>query len=289
MAIPVENVFTIDFDDRYKLAYQGSGKLRNTVRTKTNVVGATKQFNKYGEGIMTEYNRGNDVVAVNADQSKVTATLVDYNYSEYVFMMDINKLEADEKQAIAESAGKATGRREDQIIINALTTVLASGLASDHKVNVAAADQVPMSVDILRDIQQIFDDAEVDETDRCIVLAPQQINDLLGETEVTSSDYNTVKTLVNGEIDTFLSFKFIKIGTRTEGGLPSATYTNVNRTGFAYHKQALGLAIGQDKKSMVDWIAEKIGWLCTTIYSAGAVAIDVDGIVAVQSGAASAE
>jgi len=44
MAIPVENVFTIDFDDRYKLAYQGSGKLRNTVRTKTNVVGATKQF-----------------------------------------------------------------------------------------------------------------------------------------------------------------------------------------------------------------------------------------------------
>lgn len=46
-----------------------------------------------------------------------------------------------------------------------------------------------------------------------IGVTAQQMDDLLGETEVTSSDYNTVKALVAGEIDTFMGFRFVS----TEG------------------------------------------------------------------------
>jgi hypothetical protein len=59
---------------------------------------------------------------------------------------------------------------------------------------------------------KLFDDNEVDENDRFALLAPQQLSDLLAVEEVTSSDYNAVKTLVAGQIDTFLGFKFIKMG-----------------------------------------------------------------------------
>jgi hypothetical protein len=40
-------------------------------------------------------------------------------------------------------------------------------------------------------------------------VSPKQITDLLGTTEVTSSDFNTVKALANGEVNSFLGFNFI--------------------------------------------------------------------------------
>ena len=46
-----------------------------------------------------------------------------------------------------------------------------------------------------------------------IAVTAQQMDDLLGETEVTSADFSAVKALVSGEVDTFMGFKFI----HTEG------------------------------------------------------------------------
>ena len=41
--------------------------------------------------------------------------------------------------------------------------------------------------------------------------AAQQADDLLGTTEVTNADYNSVKALVDGETDTFMGFKFVEL------------------------------------------------------------------------------
>jgi hypothetical protein len=43
-----------------------------------------------------------------------------------------------------------------------------------------------------------------------IIVSASQIQSLLRTTEVTSADYNTVRALVNGEIDTFMGFKFVR-------------------------------------------------------------------------------
>lgn len=43
---------------------------------------------------------------------------------------------------------------------------------------------------------------------RTIAVRAKQLDDLLRTTEVTSADFNTVKALVDGKIDTFLGFKF---------------------------------------------------------------------------------
>jgi hypothetical protein len=286
MSISAEEVFVIDFDDRYKLAYQGKGKLRNSVTVRGNVVGKTAEFNKYGQGIMTEFNRGNDVVAVNADQSKVTATIVDYVYSEYVFITDVNKMIADEKQAIAESAGMATGRREDQLIIDAITTAIAVGtFPSAQKINYnTGANQAKMSVTALRAVMKIMDDNEVEENDRYALLAPQQIADLLAVTEVTSSDYNVVKTLVSGQVNSFLGFTFFKMGTRTEGGVPVPFTSNYNA--YFWQKRSIGLAIGQDKMTEINYVPEKLAYLFSCVYCAGAVVIDTAGVVSYQTGTA---
>ena len=50
-------------------------------------------------------------------------------------------------------------------------------------------------------------------------ITAQGLGGLLNEEEITSVDYNNVKALVNGDVDTFGGFKFVVIEDRAEGGL----------------------------------------------------------------------
>jgi hypothetical protein len=101
---------------------------------------------------------------------------------------------------------------------------------------------------------------------------------MLGETEITSSDFATVKALVSGEVDTFMGFKFVTLGDRDEGGLPLPS----TRTCFAFHKDAMGMGIGMNQKSEINYVPEKTSFLVSSMFSAGAVAIDDEGIVKIS-------
>jgi hypothetical protein len=75
----------------------------------------------------------------------------------------------------------------------------------------------------LRQAKEILDLADVDPSlPRHIVVGPKQITDLLGTTEVTSSDFNTVKALASGDINSFLGFNFV-VSNRLAVGSSSET------------------------------------------------------------------
>ena len=273
----VSNVFIDSFDSEVAVAYQGTKSLRESVRVKTGVIGSTHRFPKAGSGVATQHNRGNDVVAMNASRSRVTVTLSDWDAFDYEDIMDIEKINFDDKKIIAENTAKAIGRREDQLVIDALEDTVGTATT-------VGDGSVTPTVAYLAQAKRILDENNVPGDDRCLVHSSYFLEDLLGITAVTSSDYNSIKALVRGELDTYLGFKFIMIGGRTEGGLPfSDGPTNAKRYNFAYHKQAIGLAIGKDMTSMVDWIAEKLAWQVGCVYSAGAIAIDTDGIVIIHT------
>jgi len=134
-------------------------------------------------------------------------------------------------------------------------------------------------LDLLRSAAGHLDDIEAPSDDRYVVVRALALQKLLEDTEVTSSDYNTVKALVNGDLDTYMGFKIKKIGTRVEGGLPGAIN---DRVAFAWHKASIGIAIGIDMKTTIDWVAQKTSWLANGIYKAGAVAREPQGIVKLQ-------
>ena len=67
------------------------------------------------------------------------------------------------------------------------------------------------------------------------------------------------------------------VGDRTEGGL--AVDGSSDRTCLAWHKNACGLAINMDKKTEINYIAEKSSFLVNSMFSAGSVGIDSEGIV----------
>jgi len=133
-----------------------------------------------------------------------------------------------------------------------------------------------LNLDKLLAAKKALDAGNVPPTDRFVVIHANNLASLLDETEVKSSDFNTVKALVAGQLDTYLGFKFITVGDRSEGGLP---LSSGDRKVYAFHKQAVGMAEGMGLTTRIDYIPEKTSYLVASMFSAGAVAIDAEGIV----------
>jgi hypothetical protein len=105
----------------------------------------------------------------------------------------------------------------------------------------------------------------------------------LSETEVTSSDYQQFKALVDGTLDGKQAFGFnwLVIEDRAEGGLPTGS-SNI-RLCFAFDRAAVGLAVGLEPSTRVDFIPERLSYLSQGWLKAGSTVIDALGVVEVQS------
>lgn len=272
MAISVSNAFVTLFDAEVKQAYQGESALRNTVRLRTGVEAATHKFPKIGKGVATVRVPQTDVTPLNVTYAQVTCTLSDYIAAEYSDIFNQAKINFDERQELVQVVSKSIARRQDQMIIDALVN-------SSTSLTVASSiggANTNLNLDKLLAAKKALDAGNVPPTDRFVIIHANNLASLLDETEVKSSDFNTVKALVAGQLDTYLGFKFITIGDRSEGGLP---LSSGDRKIYAFHKQAVGMAEGMGLTTRIDYIAEKTSYLVASMFSAGAVAIDAEGIV----------
>jgi hypothetical protein len=261
------------FDKAVKHAYQGKGLLRGTVKVKTNIVGSTHRFHKMGKGMATPRIPQTDVVPMNIGHSNATATLTNWNAPEYTDIYDAQEVNYSEQAELAETIANAIHRREDQMVVDALD---ASGTTNTVAKNIGGNDG--MNTTKARAAAADLNRLGVPSGDRYMVINADGLNQMLGTTPVISSDYANVKALVDGDVNTWLGFKWIMMDDRDndEGGLPLSTN---DRTAFAYHMGAVGLAVGLDRRTEVNYIAEKTSWLANGIFKAGAVAIDAEGIV----------
>jgi hypothetical protein len=264
--------FIASFEAMVKHAYQGGMKLRGAVRVKTGVQGSTHRFNTMGKGLATPRVPQTDVVPMNIDHGYQTATLTDWNAPEYSDKFDLSKMPFDERTELASIVANAIGRRADQLVIDAMATSASSTQISE---DLGGTNSVANTTK-LRRASRLMNAAGVPQGDRYIAHNALFLEGLLSSTDVTSADYNTVRALVNGQIDSFMGFKFIMIEDRTEGGIPLST-ANI-RNNFAFHKDSVGLAIGMDMRVENNYIAEKTSWLVNGLFSAGAVTIDTNGV-----------
>jgi hypothetical protein len=265
------------FAAEVKHAYQDKGKLRDTVRIKTGVVGSTHRFPKLSAGMASRRVPQTDVIPMNLVHTNATATLEDWNAAEYTDVFDEAKTNISERAELASSIAKAIGRREDQLIIDALE---ASSTTLTVAKSIGGAD-TNLNVDKLRRIGYLLGNNGVDEDEEITYAGSHSGKEsLLGETEATSADYNSVRSLVNGQINSFLGLNFKWIASRAEGGLD---LTAGDRTSYAYAKSAVGHAIGIDQRMEVNYIPVKTSWLANMLFSAGSVEIDAGGVVEITT------
>jgi hypothetical protein len=274
MAVGISNAFVQLFDAEVKQAYQSSRALAGLTRERTNVEGNQVKFPKIGKGTATVRVPQTDVTPLNVTYSQVTATMSDYIAAEYSDIFSQQKVNFDERRELVQVVGAAIGRRMDQLTIDALT---ASGTSLTVATTVGGAG-TNMNIEKLIEAKKLLDAGNVPMEGRCMLIHANTLAGLLGETQVTSADFASVKALVQGDIDTFMGFKFVTLGDRDEGGLPLPS----TRTCFAFHRDAVGVGIGMNQKSEINYVPEKTSFLVSSMFSAGAVAIDAEGIVAIS-------
>ena len=220
--------FTTQFDAVWQhLCQQKLQKLREYVMIDT-VRGKEKSYNQFGP---LDFQP----VTVRAGDTRITdgvgakrwlrpypfdlANL--YDEWDETFLGDVVLPQSD----TVEAHGYGYGRLLDRTAINAALGTAYTGETGVTPVTLPAGQQIGvnfvetgatansgLTIGKLRQAKFLLDDAEVDEEEtRVCACGAKQLQDLLRTTEVTSSDYNTVRALVEGKVDTFLGFRFRRV------------------------------------------------------------------------------
>ena len=277
MSINLSSVANTEFDAEVKQAYQGAGKLRGTTTLRTGVTGDTYKFRYMGKGYAQQRPApSSDVTPMDVSHSQPSATLTNWYAPEYTDIFDDAEVNFEEQRELAQCIAAALGRREDQLILNAVDA--ATAIAGTVSEDTGGTDS-GMNVDKLRRASRYLNAKGVPMGDRYLVHKALSLEYLLGDTEAVSADYNSVRALVNGDIDSFVGFKFVMIEDRTEGGIADESS---EQRAFAWHKAAVGHAVGLDVRQETNYIPEKVSWLANGILKCGSVARDGEGIVEIE-------
>lgn len=274
------NAAVASYDTEVKQAYQGSAYIRNRVRVKTGVVGQTHSFRKMGAQVATQHSSSELLTPSDVTHTKVPATLTNWRVGDYTDMFDNAETNIDERAELGQSNGMALGRAEDQLIIDALDA--ATSIAGTVDEDLGGTDSL-INAAKLRRAKKYLVARQARGGDHSLLVNAAGLEGALSETEVTSADYQTFRALVDGTLDGKQAFGFnwLVIEDRAEGGLPTGS-TNI-RLCFAFDRSAVGLAVGLEPQTRVDFIPERLSWLSQGWLKAGSTVIDALGVVEVQS------
>jgi hypothetical protein len=280
----------------YILSQQLGSKLQGKVRTESVSNAEDAAFDRLGEveaQLIT--SRHGDTPNNEQDHSRRWATPADYNTSSFLDNQDKLKTIIEPSSAFQRTQAMALGRAKDNLIITAAlgaatidktgsTTVAhkdesisinGDGTATTLGTLAAAATEVEMSLAKMLLMMEIFNDADVDpDIKKYWLVAPKTISDMLALTQVGSADYNTVKTLTTGKVDTFMGFDFFWSNRITKNAADSTCFRSI-----AWAEDGIILAQAEEVKSRMDERPDKNYTL--QVYSEmsfGAVRMDGDKV-----------
>ena len=238
------------------LSQQKGSRLRGVVRVEA-VRGKQAFFDQIGsQSASVRSTRAADTLLNDTPHSRRMVTLADYEVADLIDDQDKLRMIVDPTSSYAQAQAFAIGRSMDDVIITAATGDSKTGETGGTTTSLPAGQKVAvnlsgssegLTIGKLRQAKFILDNNDVDPSiPRVMVVGPKQIQDLLESTNITSSDFNTVKALVQGEVNTFMGFNFI---TSTRLGHNSGTDV---RTCFAYAVDGLTLAVAKDLTVRID-------------------------------------
>ena len=269
MTATIDQAFVKQFEAEVHMAYQRMGsKLKSMVRNVNGVKGNTVQFQKVAKGSASTKARHAEVVAMNSVHSNVTATLSDFYAADYVDKLDELKVNIDERNIVAQNAAYALGRKTDSIITDTFDAG-ATALANN-----SAGTTTGMNLDKAQNVFEIFGNNDVpDDGQRYWVVGPKQWSDLLDIDQFSRAEYIGEADLpYKGGMTAkrWLSFMWM--------GFSGLSIASSDRNTIAFHKSSLGLGVGSDVRTEVNYIPEKVAHLLTSYLSMGSVLIDTNGI-----------
>jgi len=259
------------------LAQQKGSKLRGTVRSEM-VTGKNAYFERIGAVDMVDAtSRHDDTPQIDTPHSRRRVSLTTSRFADLIDNADKVRTLIDPTSPYAMNAAWAAGRKMDAVIVAALAGNAYAGVAGATTVALPSAQKVAaasagLTIAKLRSAREILLAADIDlDMGATCIINPAGLTDLLSATEITSSDYNTVKALVQGQVDTFLGFKFVV----------STQVTALKA--YCYAKNAAVLAVGSEPVVRITERADKN--YATQVFvemDIGATRVEDEGVVEIS-------
>lgn len=282
MSTQVNTAFVQQYSANVQMLSQQMGsRLRDTVRVES-MTGKNAFFDQVGSATAQKRTtRHGDTPQIDTPHARRRVSLVDYEYADLIDDQDKIRMLIDPTSAYARAAAAAMGRAIDDEIIAAATGTAYTGETGSTSTALPSSQQIAnggtdLTVAKLREAKKILDLSDVDPSiPRYIAVGPDQIENLLSDTNVTSADFNTVKALVQGEVTAFMGFNFIMTNRLAKSG-------NI-RSCFAWAEDGLALAIGKDVNARIDERADK-GYATQVYYcmSIGSTRMEEDKVVQID-------
>ena len=259
MSSQITTAFVEQYSANIQMLSQQMGSLlRDAVRNES-VVGKDAYFDQIGKvTAILKTSRHSDTPQIDTPHSRRRVSLADYEFADLIDQQDKVRLLIDPTSSYAKAAAYAMGRAMDDVIIAAALGSANTGVSGGTAValpagNIVAANTggTGMNIAKLAAAKQILDAGDVDPSiKRHIVVSPAEIADLLNNTTVTSSDFNTIKALVHGEIDSFMGFKFHVSNRLVDNGAG-------NTQCIAFAEDGILLGVGKDVTARIDERSDK--------------------------------
>ena len=250
MSNQVTTAFVQQYSNNVQMLSQQMGsRLREAVDVES-ITGKNAYFDQVGSTTaQIRTSRHSNTPQIDTPHSRRRVSLADYEWADLIDDADKVRMLIDPTSSYAKAAAAAMGRSMDDVIITALGGTAYTGETGGTSVALPSTQKFATSnqsdgltVAKLLDAKKKMDLADVDPSiPRYVVCGATQISDLLNTTEVKSSDFNTVKALAQGQVDSFLGFKFIM-----SNRLSFDASNTDDRLVFAFTKDAIKLAIGKD-------------------------------------------
>ena len=256
MSAQITTAFSQQFSTNVQLLSQQRGSILRGGVSEESVTGEKAFFDQVGAAAAVKrISRHGDPPVVEPPHSRRMVTMDSYEWADLIDDVDKVKMLIDPTSTYAQAAAAAMGRAMDDAIITAATGTAKTGKSGSTSTSMLSANQIAngsadLTVAKLIQAKKILDNGSVDPSiPRHIAVGPDQIEALLNTTSVTSSDFNTVKALVQGEINTFMGFQFHMSTRLGKSG-------NI-RTCFAWAEDGIKLAVGKDVMSRIDERSDK--------------------------------
>ena len=256
MSTQITTAFVNQYSANVQMLSQQMGSLlRDAVDTET-VNGDKAFFEQVGSAAaQARTTRHGDTPLMDTPHARRMVTLTDYEYADLIDDQDKLRLLIDPTSTYARAAAAAIGRAMDDAIITALGGTAKTGTTGSTSTALPSAQKIVhgsagLTLAKMISAKKILDEADTDPSiPRYMVVSPEEIEDLLNLSTVTSADYNTVKALVQGDIDTFMGFKFIRSNRLTDDG--------TSRLCYAWAQEGCKLAIGKEPTAKIDERSDK--------------------------------
>jgi hypothetical protein len=252
----IDTAFVKQFGSTLEMLVQQKGsRLRNCVRVES-VTGEEAYFDQLSSTTaVAKTARNQDTPLVKSDFARRRVSLTDWEWADLIDKEDKLKMLVDPDSTIAQNAANALGRAIDQALIDAFSGTAYTGKAGGTSTSFTSGNQIAAASANLTLAKIIsakvkLDAGNVDPDEpRYMAVTASQVGAMLNISNITSADYNTIKALVAGDVNTFCGFEFKKTELLTKN---SST-----RTCLAWAKSGMLLALQSDIKTEITRRADK--------------------------------